>query len=32
MQYAPSDGLPHLKDQIAGLMSEDGISCTARTF
>ncbi|TGD41240.1 PLP-dependent aminotransferase family protein [Pseudotabrizicola sediminis] len=29
MQYAPSNGLPRLRDQIAGLMTADGMSCTA---
>jgi 2-aminoadipate transaminase len=28
MQYAPSNGLPHLRDQIAALMSEDGTPCS----
>jgi DNA-binding transcriptional MocR family regulator len=28
MQYAPSNGLPHLRDQIAQLMSADGTPCT----
>lgn len=28
MQYAPSNGLPHLRDQIARLMTEDGTACT----
>jgi 2-aminoadipate transaminase len=28
MQYAPSNGLPHLRDQIAGLMTADGVACT----
>ncbi len=28
LQYAPSNGLPHLRDQIARLMSEDGTHCT----
>lgn len=28
MQYAPSNGLPHLRDQIAGLMAADGMACT----
>lgn len=28
MQYAPSNGLRHLRDQIAGLMTADGIACT----
>ena len=28
MQYAPSNGLPHLRDQIARLMTADGMSCT----
>lgn len=28
MQYAPSNGLPHLRDQIAGLMTADGTPCT----
>jgi 2-aminoadipate transaminase len=27
MQYAPSDGLPRLREQIADLMIEDGTSC-----
>ncbi len=29
MQYAPSNGLPRLRDQIAGLMTADGVPCTA---
>lgn len=29
MQYAPSNGLPRLREQIAGLMSADGMPCTA---
>ena len=28
MQYAPSNGLPRLRDQIAGLMAADGMACT----
>jgi len=28
MQYAPSNGLPHLRDQIAHLMTVDGTPCT----
>lgn len=28
MQYAPSNGLPHLRAQIAGLMTADGTPCT----
>ena len=28
MQYAPSNGLPHLRHQIAGLMTADGTPCT----
>lgn len=28
MQYAPSNGLPHLRNQIAGLMTADGTACT----
>lgn len=28
MQYAPSNGLPHLRDQIARLMTEDGTPCS----
>jgi len=28
MQYAPSNGLPHLRAQIAGLMTADGMACT----
>ncbi len=28
LQYAPSDGLPRLRDQIAHLMTEDGTPCT----
>ncbi|KIN72598.1 aminotransferase-like domain-containing protein [Sulfitobacter guttiformis] len=28
MQYAPSNGLPHLREQIAQLMSADGTLCT----
>lgn len=28
MQYAPSNGLPHLRDQIAGLMTADGMPCS----
>lgn len=27
MQYAPSNGLPHLRDQIARLMTADGTPC-----
>lgn len=27
MQYAPSNGLPHLRDQIAALMVADGTAC-----
>lgn len=27
MQYAPSNGLPHLRDQIANLMTMDGTPC-----
>lgn len=27
MQYAPSDGLPRLREQIAGLMVADGTTC-----
>lgn len=27
MQYAPSNGLPHLRDQIARLMTQDGTAC-----
>lgn len=30
MQYAPSDGLPRLREQIAGLMSADGTPCGAQ--
>lgn len=29
MQYAPSNGLPRLRDQIAGLMTADGTACSA---
>lgn len=29
LQYAPSNGLPHLRDQIAGLMRADGVDCSA---
>ncbi|WP_103257122.1 PLP-dependent aminotransferase family protein [Tabrizicola aquatica] len=29
MQYAPSNGLAHLRGQIAGLMTADGTPCTA---
>jgi len=29
MQYAPSDGLPRLREQVAALMSEDGTPCSA---
>lgn len=29
MQYAPSDGLPRLREQIAALMTADGMPCTA---
>jgi len=29
MQYAPSDGLPRLREQVAGLMSDDGTPCAA---
>lgn len=29
MQYAPSNGLPRLRDQIAQLMRLDGVDCTA---
>ena len=29
LQYAPSDGLPRLREQIAGLMTADGTPCTA---
>jgi DNA-binding transcriptional MocR family regulator len=28
MQYAPSNGLPHLRDQIARLMTADGTPCS----
>lgn len=28
MQYAPSNGLPRLRDQIAGLMTADGTTCS----
>jgi DNA-binding transcriptional MocR family regulator len=28
LQYAPSNGLPHLRDQIAHLMTVDGTPCT----
>ncbi len=28
MQYAPSNGLPHLREQIAGLLTADGMPCT----
>lgn len=27
MQYAPSNGLPRLREQIAGLMTADGMAC-----
>mgnify|MGYP000253510649 CR=1 FL=1 len=27
MQYAPSDGLPRLREQVAGLMTADGTPC-----
>lgn len=30
MQYAPSDGLPHLRAQIAALMVADGTPCRAQ--
>jgi 2-aminoadipate transaminase len=30
MQYAPSDGLPRLREQIAALMTADGTPCTAQ--
>lgn len=29
MQYAPSDGLPRLREQVAELMTDDGTPCTA---
>lgn len=29
MQYAPSDGLPELREQVAALMRADGTPCTA---
>jgi len=29
MQYAPSDGLPRLREQVADMMTEDGTPCTA---
>ena len=29
MQYAPSDGLPRLREQVAELMTADGTPCTA---
>lgn len=29
MQYAPSDGLPRLREQVAGLMAADGTPCSA---
>lgn len=29
MQYAPSNGLARLRDQVAGLMRADGMDCTA---
>ena len=29
MQYAPSDGLPRLREQVADLMIADGTTCTA---
>ena len=29
MQYAPSNGLARLRDQIAGLMRADGVACTS---
>jgi DNA-binding transcriptional MocR family regulator len=29
MQYAPSDGLPRLREQVAALMTADGTTCTA---
>jgi DNA-binding transcriptional MocR family regulator len=29
MQYAPSNGLPRLREQIAGLMRDDGTECAA---
>jgi DNA-binding transcriptional MocR family regulator len=29
MQYAPSDGLPRLREQVAGLMRADGTPCGA---
>jgi DNA-binding transcriptional MocR family regulator len=29
MQYAPSDGLPRLREQIAGLMTQDSTPCRA---
>ena len=28
MQYAPSNGLARLRDQVAGLMCADGVACT----
>lgn len=28
LQYAPSNGLPRLRDQIAGLMTADGMACS----
>lgn len=28
MQYAPSNGLARLRDQVAGLMRADGVACT----
>ena len=28
LQYAPSNGLPRLRDQVAGLMRADGMDCT----
>ncbi len=28
MQYAPCNGLPHLREQIAGLLTADGMPCT----
>lgn len=30
MQYAPSDGLPRLREQVAGLMQADGTPCEAK--
>jgi DNA-binding transcriptional MocR family regulator len=30
MQYAPSDGLPRLKEQVAALMTADGTPCGAQ--